>query len=114
MNEYRTDLNQVTQAAVASPNERPARPVYVAVVHAAGMICHICAATTTEQLAARLGAYVRVNATYQLWPSDAERVLDLLGAGRAQDAVDLYFAAVGLRWDREELIVERAGLGVEA
>lgn len=62
----------------------------------------------------RLGEYVRDNARYQLCPGDADRVLALLAADRAQDAVDLYFAATGERWDREELVVQRTGLGVEA
>lgn len=88
--------------------------MYVAVVHTGGTICRIYAAATAEQLAVRLGEYVRENATYQLWPADAERVLALLGADRTQDAVDFYFAAVGLRWDREQLIVHQSGLGVEA
>lgn len=87
--------------------------MHVAVVHTRATICHICVAPTVEELVVHLGEYVRDNAPYQLWPADAERVLDLLGAGRAQDAVDLYFAAVGQRWDREELVVQRAGLGVE-
>lgn len=111
MSDNSIQLSDRLEAGGRSPSGfNGARPVYVAVVQAAGAICHICVAATAERLARRLGNYVRRNATYQLWPADAERVLGLLAADRAQDAVDLYFASTGQRWDREELLVRRTGL----
>lgn len=115
MKKYRTRLDDRGLAQAGSPTGPQAvRLVYVAVVHTRGTICHICAAPTAERLAVHLGEYVRENATYQLWPADAERVLALLQADRKQDAVALYFAAVGTRWDREELVVKQAGLKGDA
>ena len=84
--------------------------VRVAVVHAAGEICHVAVAASEEALARRLGDYVRQHAWYQLRPEDGERVLDLLEDGRAGDAVRLYFSTVGERWDREELDVREVPL----
>lgn len=92
----------------SGPDVKPR--VHVAVVHAGGTICHITAATSQEQLADRLGQYVRTNAPYQLWPADADRVMRFLKDNRSRDAIDVYFGAMGQRWDREQLVVRRTTL----
>ena len=108
-----TSKRDTTESAIPSPGAPAADgtlAVRVAVVHAAGEICHVAVAASEEALARRLGEYVRQHAWYQLRPEDGERVLDLLEAGRAGEAVRLYFSTVGERWDREELDVREVAL----
>jgi predicted N-formylglutamate amidohydrolase len=86
------------------------RDVHVGVVHAGGTVCHVSVARTAESLAQDLGEYVRENAPYQLCRRDADRVQELLGSGRSQQAVNHYFGAAAQRWGRERLVVQRVGL----
>lgn len=89
-------------------------PVHVAVVQSGGRICHLVADTSSDGLTRQLAEYVRHSAGYQLWPRDSDRVASLLSSGHAEEAVELYFARTGERWDREELVVRPVLLSIEA
>jgi hypothetical protein len=57
-----------------------------------------------------LSMYVREQAHLKLWPEDALRVDQLMAGGALDVAIDLYFAAVGERWDEEWLQAEEIDL----
>lgn len=87
----------------------------VAVVSGPRTVRFIAAARDRAVLEERLADYVAGNANIQLFPQDAKRVHDLLAARDYAAAVELYFAAVGRRWDPEWLLlhtvqVEEAGV----
>lgn len=76
--------------------------LYIAVVLAGDEICHVTADTSASGLARRLGTYVGEQADYQLDHREAARARELLAAGRADEAVELYFRQAG-RWAPEHL-----------
>lgn len=80
------------------------------VVHAGGMVCHVCVARTKELLTRDLSEYVRESAPYQLRPGDAKRVEELLGLGQERQAVKHYFGVAEQRWGRERLVVQRVSI----
>lgn len=82
--------------------------LHVAAVYAADGIGVrlLTAASSAEALTARVATYVERQAEYLLWPADAERVRALLAEGKRREAVELYFAKVGERWERERLRTE--------
>jgi hypothetical protein len=47
--------------------------------------------------------HIRPNISFKLWPADAEQFRKLLEQGERKAAIELYFAAVGRRWDAERL-----------
>ena len=108
LGERATGLDSLSPFRVDWANGEPIEsPVHVGIVHVGATICHICAATSGDRLARRLGEYVRENAGYQLCSGDAERVLGLLREDRVREAVDLYFGSADQRWGRERLVVRR-------
>ena len=82
----------------------------VAIVHSSDGI-HLVTTGPEDAAFAEVGDYVRCRAEHQLWPDDAARLMTLLEQGRVRDAVDLYFARVGDRWDREYLAVHPVDTG---
>jgi hypothetical protein len=58
-----------------------------------------------------LAAYIRDRCDYTLWPATALTVRRLLDAGRLDDAIEMYFAHVGSRWDEERLELREVGCG---
>lgn len=80
--------------------------LHVAAVCTAAEVRMLTGAPSPVDLERRLAAYVRRNATQLLWPADSARVLRLLEKGRPDQAISLYFSAVGDRWDHEFLHVQ--------
>jgi hypothetical protein len=80
--------------------------VHVAAVYALDGIRFLTAAPSAQELLERLAMHVKQNADVLLWPEDAANVLCLLEQGEQHAAVDLYFARVGQRWEREVLRTE--------
>ena len=78
----------------------------IAIVHAAGEICHVAAAASVDAVRRQLAPFLRAEAAVQLEPCDAVRVLDLLGSGCYREAIKLYFARMG-RWENQRLSVRR-------
>jgi hypothetical protein len=83
--------------------------LHAAVVHSAEGIHLLTASRSAEGLIEFVAGYVRSQADQMLWPDDAKRVHALLGAASCRAAVDLYFARVGERWEREYLRIEVIG-----
>lgn len=86
--------------------------LHVAIIHRTESESIVTCARTRDELVQRLARYVRRNATYLLWPDDAECVDELLAAGDLAGAVDSYFDALGdesrrVRWERQRLIIRR-------
>lgn len=99
--------------APTAPALPPALPeqMHVAVVHSADAVRLVAACLSRGGLTRRLAEYVRERAPHQLWPEDVGRLLGLLAGGEPGAAVELYFAAVGERWDPEWLVVDTVPLG---
>jgi len=80
--------------------------VHVAAVYALDGIRFLTAAPSAQELVERVALHVKQSADTLLSPEDAAHVLCLLEEGKQHAAVDLYFARVGLRWEREVLRTE--------
>ena len=83
--------------------------LYVAVVHTVGAVRLITAASSRATLTKQLADYVRHHAGNQLWARDARRLRKLCAAKQLDQAIKLYFASVGERWDEEWLVIEEFG-----
>lgn len=68
-------------------------------------------AISPDARSADLAAYIRGRCDYTLWPASARSVRRLLDAGRVDDAIAMYFAEVGSRWDEERLELREVGSG---
>jgi hypothetical protein len=75
----------------------------VACVYAADGIRFLAIGDSAAALSARVATYVRARCDCALWPGHAASVRALLNEGRLADAIELYFAHVGERWDEEYL-----------
>jgi hypothetical protein len=75
----------------------------VAVVCGPDGVRYTASGADQPEVVSRLLAYVGERCEDVLWPSDAREVRRLIAAGQDQDAVELYFATVGERWDAEWL-----------
>ncbi len=75
----------------------------MAIVHIAGGVRFVATAASPALLSIHLARYVEERCDDVLWPHDAQRVRDLLDAGRIEEAIARYFAHTGERWDREHL-----------
>ena len=93
-----------TRAEAGLPGGGDPAALHVAVVHTVNAVHLIAAAASRPALIARLGDYVRRRAGSQLWPHDARRLRRLLSKGQVDEAIELYFASVGERWDEERLV----------
>ena len=80
-----------------------ARTIHAAVVHTSDGVRFFAAESSAAGLTASLAEYVETNAADQLWPDDAERVKHLIGQDMLLDAIEVYFACVGERWDVERV-----------
>ncbi len=83
--------------------------LHVAVVHTVGVVRLITAASSRAALTKRLADYARQHAGNQLWARDARRLRRLCAAKQFDQAIELYFASVGERWDEEWLVIEEFG-----
>jgi hypothetical protein len=92
----------------------PSLPLHVAVVHAADGVRVVMAEGSRASLLLRLAEYVRGRAPHALWPDEAERVRRALAAGRRREAIEVYFAEVGRRWDAEVLFTTRVRVALPA
>ena len=78
--------------------------LYVAVVHADDGVRFMTAANSRRDLVLRVAEYVREWGGYLLRPDHARHLRSLLARGESEAAVELYFALVGKRWDKEWLV----------
>lgn len=91
----------------------PARaPLYLAVIHAADGVRLLAVAEDRAALTEQVAAYVRENASINLWPRDAAEVHALLRRGDAATAIQRYFDTCGTRWDQEWLTVTQTPVAV--
>lgn len=77
---------------------------FVAVVHAADGIRLAVAAESRLEVVRRLAEYARRRAAHALRPDHARHLRALLARGELEGAVEVYFALVGQRWDKEWLV----------
>lgn len=77
--------------------------VHVAVVYGVCCVHLVVAAPDRIGMQRQLAEYVERHADVQLFAGDAERVRSLLDEEAVEEAVRVYFACVGERWDREWL-----------
>lgn len=82
--------------------------IHLAIVHAADGVRFATAARSSSALMRRLLDNIRPCVSDKLWPTDAERFERLADEGEHRAAVELYFSAVGQRWDDERLWVGAA------
>ena len=76
-----------------------------ALVYALDGVRFFATAPSTRALTRRVAHYVERNVDDRLWAADAARVRTLLETGAQAEAIELYFALVGERWDEEWIVV---------
>jgi hypothetical protein len=80
-------------------------PPHTPLVYALDGVRFVASAASRRALMQRVAQYVEQNAGERLWAGDARRVRQLVGDGAHEEAVELYFALVGERWDEEWIVV---------
>jgi hypothetical protein len=90
---------------VTSPSGGRPR-VHLAVIHGPGEIYGVVAAPDREAMVARLSERLQEDADLQLFRSDADRFRTLVEEGRHEEAVQMYFARAGKKWDPVRLQIE--------
>src|SRR5690349_16616567 len=83
---------------------KPKQALYIAVVHAADGVRFSAVAESRYELVLRIAEYVRQWGGYLLRPDHARHLRGLLARGEWEAAIELYFALVGKRWDKEWLV----------
>jgi hypothetical protein len=78
---------------------------HTALVYALDGLRFVATAASRRTLIRRLADYVERRTSDSLWPADARQVEMLLAHGAEEEAVELYFALVGKRWDEEWLFL---------
>jgi hypothetical protein len=78
---------------------------HVAVVRGADGVLFTASGASDGEIAAELVTYIAERCDDVLWPADANEVRRLIDAHREDEAITLYFASVGQRWDEERLCV---------
>ena len=78
--------------------------LFLAVVHADDGVRFMTVASSRRDLIHRVAEYVRKWGGYLLRPDHARHLRSLLLRGESEAAVELYFALVGKRWDKEWLV----------
>jgi hypothetical protein len=78
---------------------------YTGIVYALDGVRFVAAATSRGALMRRVADYVRQRAGESLWGTDARHVHELLARAAHEDAIELYFAVVGQRWDEEWFVL---------
>jgi len=73
-------------------------------VHAVDGVRFTTAASSRRDLIHRVAEYVQRWGGYVLRPDHARHLRGLLARGESEAAVELYFALVGKRWDKEWLV----------
>jgi hypothetical protein len=87
------------------PESSDAEPaLFLAVVHADDGVRFMTVASSRRDLVHQVAEYVRKWGGYVLRPDHARHLRSLLLRGEAEAAVELYFALVGKRWDKEWLV----------
>jgi hypothetical protein len=99
-------LTENSLSSVARTKGDDEQTLHVAVVHTVGAVRLVAAASSQAALAKRLADYVRQHPGNQLWAREARCLRRLLAAGQLNAAIELYFTAVGKRWDEEWLVIE--------
>src|SRR5687768_2896705 len=92
-------LRKLQWKRMSSLHMRDTGLTYTATIRASDGVRFTAAAATPELLTREIVAYVMSRGDYVLWPEDARRVRELIEAGEAAAAINLYFASVGDRWD---------------
>jgi hypothetical protein len=93
-----TQLRRARESSDAEP------ALYLAVVHADDGVRFMTVASSRRDLIHRVAEYVRKWGGYLLRPDHARHLRSLLLRGESEAAVELYFALVGKRWDKEWLV----------
>ena len=78
---------------------------HTGIVYALDGARFVAAAASRRALMRRLAGYVGRHAEQRLWPDDARRVQNLLAEAAHEEAVELYFALVGERWEEEWILI---------
>lgn len=78
---------------------------HTAFVYALDGVRFVAAAASHRAVIRRVAQYVERRADDALWANDAGRVRRLLEDGAHEEAVELYFALAGQRWDEEWIVV---------
>jgi hypothetical protein len=86
-------------------DDRVVAASHTAIVYALDGTRFVAAATSRRALMRRVVGYVERRAEQALWEADALRVHQLLADGAHEEAVELYFAVVGQRWDEEWILI---------
>jgi hypothetical protein len=94
----------VAKGSKLIPRRESANATYVAVVHTVDGVRFQATATSRRDLIHRLAEYVQRWGGYVLRPDHARHLRGLLLRGEWEAAVELYFALVGKRWDKEWLV----------
>lgn len=85
--------------------------LHVAAVMTVDGVRFAAAEPTRDALLAALGRYVAASAPDALWPEDASEVSERIVRGEIDDAIEVYFAAAGCRWDDEWLVTLEVATG---
>jgi hypothetical protein len=75
----------------------------VAVVRAQDGVLFTASGSTDAEVAAQLVTYIGKRCDDVLWPAVADEVRRLIHDHRDDEAIAMYFACVGQRWDEERL-----------
>jgi hypothetical protein len=78
---------------------------HTALVYALDGVRFVATAASRRALMRRVAHYVERHADDALWANDASRVRRLLEDGAHEEAIELYFALAGQRWDDEWIVV---------
>ena len=82
---------------------------HTAVVYALDGVRFVAAAPSRRALMRRVADYVQRHAAEKLWADDARYVHQLVAGSAHEEAVELYFALVGQRWDEEWIVLTDPG-----
>jgi len=93
-----------TQLRLAQESSDAEPALFLAVVHADDGVRFMTVASSRRDLVHRVAEYVRKWGGYLLRPDHARHLRSLLLRGESEAAVELYFALVGKRWDKEWLV----------
>ena len=93
-----TQLRRAQESSDAEP------ALFLAVVHADDGVRFMTVASSRRDLVHRVAEYVRKWGGYLLRPDHARHLRSLLLRGESEAAVELYFALVGKRLDKEWLV----------
>jgi hypothetical protein len=99
------NASTVTGRQPAAVGDRVVPAPHTALVYALDGVRFVAAASSRRALMRRVAEYVQRQAGEMLWEGDARRVDQLLVGAAYEEAVELYFALVGKRWDEEWILL---------